>query len=72
MCLLFDKIGYYFNNAIKGLQSIMVKFLTALSFLMLPFYCVYIIYYSVFHFDGYRVIISCLVLFLMIHLNKSL
>ena len=69
---LFDHLKHYWCEFAKGLQVLLFKMLTSLSFLMIAFYFGYIVYYSIVCYDVFRVIIGCIALYVMIHLNKSL
>ena len=55
----------------KKLFNILTEALTILSFLMLIVSFGYIVYSLVFY-DFYKVITGCVVMYIMIHLNKSL
>ena len=56
----------------RHVQTFMTKALVAMSFLMIPVYLLYIVYFSLVCHDLSSVIIGCLSLCVMIHLNKSL
>lgn len=53
------------------IQEFIITIMTSVSFLMIAVSLGYIIYHLI-CFDFYKVVASCLVLYLMIHLNKSL
>ena len=61
-----------FNRFAKGSQDLISRILTIFSFLMIPFYFGFIVYYSIVCYDIFRVIAGCISLCAMIHLNKSL
>ena len=61
--------------AVKLLESLGIntnKLLSALTFLMMFYYFVYIVYYSVVTYELSKVIMGSISLCMMIHLNKSL
>lgn len=67
-----DHIKYYWGRLLEILQAILLRLITASSFLMLFFYFGYIVYFSIVCYDISRVITGCIALCVMIHLNKSL
>lgn len=69
---LSDVTAYFWEKFTSRVQTLLFKLLTTLSFLMLAFYLVYIVYYSTICFDIAKVVVGCLSLCVMIHLNKSL
>ena len=60
------------NKLTRTLQELLVRLLTSISFCLLPYYVGYIIYFSIFNVDFVKVLIGCVSLYIMIHLNKSL
>ena len=56
----------------RGFQIFVVRVLTALSFVLLPVNFGYIVYYQFVCYDMCRVLVGCVSLYIMIHLNKSL
>lgn len=56
----------------RKVQTFIYAGLTAISFLMMPVFLGYIIFYSVLQFDLFKVVAGCLSMCVMIHLNKSL
>lgn len=67
-----DHVRYYWDKLASGSQTLLFKVLTTLSFLMIAFYFGYIVYYTTVCYDIGRVIVGCIALCVMIHLNKSL
>ena len=67
-----DSLRYYLDWFLKSSHNILFKMLSAFSFLMLFFYFIYIVYHSTVEFDPTRVLVGCISLWTMIHLNKSL
>lgn len=66
------RVMYYWGKFAVSVQNLLLKTLVALSFILLVFYFGYIVYYSVVCYDVSRIITGCLLLCVMIHLNKSL
>lgn len=66
------KLKHYWKNAMYNLQTVIYKALTALSFLMLAFYFGYIVYYSTVCYSSSKVLVGCISLYIMIHLNKNI
>lgn len=56
----------------RGFQTFVFKVLTALSFVLLPVNFGYIVYYQFVCYDMCKVLVGCVSLYIMIHLNKSL
>ena len=69
---LFDRIKYYLGRLADSVQTLLFKWLNAFSFLMIAFYFGYVVYYSTVCYSVSRVIVGCIALYMMIHLNKSL
>ena len=63
---------YSWNRFTEGVQNFLLKALVALSFIMIIFYFGYIVYYSIVCYDVSRIITGCVLLCVLIHLNKSL
>ena len=66
------RIKKYIRKVVDWVQTFLFKSLNALSFLMIVLYFGYIVYYSVMCYSTERVIVGCISLYIMIHLNKSL
>lgn len=69
---LADHVMYYWDKLAVGVQNILVRTLTAISFIMLICNVVYIIYYQYFCYCTSKVIAGSISLCVMLHLNKSL
>ena len=69
---LRDHLMYHWDKIAIGVQNLLLKTLVAVSFIMLAFYFVYVVYFSTVCYSMSRVITGCLSLCVMIHLNKSL
>lgn len=54
-----------------GFDNFVRRFLTGFSFILLFPIFIYILFYLV-SFDFYKVVAGCIVLWIMIHINKSL
>ena len=67
-----NHLRYYWDKVLSGFSAIILRTLTALSFLLMPFYFGYIVYFSILCYDLSKVIAGCISLYIMIHLNKSL
>ena len=67
-----DHAKYHWDNLMKSMYNLMMRVLTAMSFIMLFVNFGYIVYYQFVCYDIYKVITGCITLCVMIHLNKSL
>lgn len=67
-----DHLRYYWSNFAKAMQNLILKFITAVSFLAILFLLMYVLYYLFVVFSSTKVITGCIALCVMVHLNKSI